>query len=281
MEPAQLQKAVFEMRMAARKGAKVFRQYFRSGRLQINHKKPVGGMPDFNTQAEFEIEETIDKHLEKIFPTIGFWGEEKGDKKPHQDAFFILDPVDGTTNFIAGHKTCCISLALVENDEIIAGVINIPALNEEFWAAKDQGAFMRQGNTMLASAGRIRVSPVTQMHEAMIACEESIGREGFDPAIYDRIAFGKKPRVRQFGSAAFSLAYVAAGYLDGMFRSDNVHLCDIAAGVILVKEAGGKVSDITGNDKLTFDRTPSIVAGTPAIYDLMRQAVDKKPAEDA
>ena len=187
-------------------------------KLQVSLKGPN----NFVTNADRKVEETIIKDLEKSKKNFSILTEESGFiEYKDKDNFWIIDPIDGTTNFLNGVPHFCISIALLFNNEIIAGVIYDPIKDEIFFAEKDGGAYLNNKS--------IRVSKKNVLSECLYGAN-------FRKNLPDEFI------VRNTGSAALDLAYVSCGRFDGCLQK-NVNLWDIAAGNILIKEAGGVVDN--------------------------------------
>ena len=188
-------------------------------KLQVSKKGPK----DFVTNSDIKTEKIIVEELRKARPNFSIISEENGiENNKDTNNTWIIDPIDGTINFLHGIPHFAISIALRSNDEIISGLIYDPIKDEMFFAEKDKGSFLNNQ--------RIRVSKRNNLEDCLIATS---GRNNND---YDF-------SLRKSGSAALDLAYVACGRLDGYFQK-NLNLWDIAAGIIIVKEAGGEINDI-------------------------------------
>ncbi len=205
---------------ASEKASKVLiRDFGEVEKLQVSLKGPN----NFVTNADRKVEETIIKDLEKSKKNFSILTEESGFiEYKDKDNFWIIDPIDGTTNFLNGVPHFCISIALLFNNEIIAGVIYDPIKDEIFFAEKNKGAFLNNQ--------RIKVSNKKDMNECIFAIGDNLKKEA------DFIN-------RKSGCAALDLAYVTAGRYDGYFQK-KLNLWDIAAGLLLVQEAGGITNDI-------------------------------------
>jgi len=187
--------------------------------LQVSKKGPK----DFVTNSDLRAEKIIIEELKKSRPNYSIISEENGiENNKDSKNTWIIDPIDGTTNFLHGIPHFAISIALKSNDEIISGLIFDPIKNEMFYAEKDNGAFYNNQ--------RIRVSKKTQINECLFATSGIINHE-------------LDLQLRKSGSAALDMAYVASGRYDGYFQK-NLCLWDIAAGIIIVKEAGGVINHI-------------------------------------
>ena len=204
---------------ASEKASKVLiRDFGELEKLQVSKKGPQ----DFVTNSDIKVEKMIIEELKKARPNYSILSEENGiEKNKDQSYTWIIDPIDGTTNFLHGIPHFAISIALQFKNEIISGLIFDPIKNELFYAEKNNGAFFNNQ--------RIRVSKKNNIYECLFAT----GR------IENKLDF----TYRRTGSAALDMAYVASGRFDGYFQN-NLHLWDIAAGIIIVKEAGGIINEI-------------------------------------
>ena len=233
------------MERAARKAAPRLRRDFNEvQQLQVSRKGPA----DFVSQADQRAEQTIYEELSHARPDWGFLMEERGEvagdpSKPR----FIVDPLDGTSNFLHGIPHFAISIAVEDvtpagKREITTALVYQPLTDESFWAEKGKGAW----NT----DQRLRVSARRELSEALIATGIPFMGHG-DFVEWSRIFGAVAPQVagiRRFGSAALDLAWVAAGRYDGYWES-GLAPWDVAAGMLLVREAGGYVTDFRGGDK--------------------------------
>ena len=204
---------------ASEKASKILiRDFGELENLQVSKKGPK----DFVTNADIKAEKIIIEELKKARPNYSIISEENGvEKNKDKSNFWIIDPIDGTTNFLHGVPHFAISIALQSNNEIVCGLIYDPIKDELFYAEKNHGAYFNNQ--------RIRVSKKRDIDECLFAVGKCKHNPGF---IY-----------RRSGSAALDLAYVASGRFDGYFQN-NLNLWDIAAGIIIVKEAGGIVNEI-------------------------------------
>jgi len=220
---------------AAKKAARpMLRDFGEVAQLQVSRKGPG----DFVSAADLKAEQTLYELLMKARPGYGFLGEERGlvegSDKSHT---FIVDPIDGTTNFLHAMPHFAITIALEREGEIQAGVTFNPITNELFWAEKGKGAFLNDQ--------RIRVSGRRELADCLIATGlPFIGRPGHGQTIKEVHAIGQRVAgIRRLGSAALDLAWVAAGRYDA-FWERNLNPWDVAAGLILITEAGGVVTGI-------------------------------------
>jgi len=209
---------------ACEKASKIIiRDFGEVENLQVKKKGPK----DFVTKTDKRVEKILVEELEKSKKNYSFITEETGIiNRSDKDNFWIIDPIDGTTNFLHGIPHFAISIALKRKNEITTGLIFDPIKNEMFYAEKNVGSFFNNR--------RIRVSKKIELEDCLFATNH----EG---------ATHSKLNLRYTGCAALDLAYVANGRFDGYFHN-NINIWDIAAGVLIVNEAGGKVNDINKFD---------------------------------
>jgi len=213
---------------AAEKASKaLIRDFGEIEKLQVSIKGPS----DFVSNADLKAEKIIIEELKKARPYYSIISEEDGsEKNKDKNNTWIIDPIDGTTNFLHGIPHFAISIALKSNNEIVSGLIYDPIKDEMFYAEKDNGAFFNNQ--------RIRVSK----------------KKGIDNCLFATGGHSKDKidlPTRRSGSAALDIAYVASGRYDGYFQND-LNLWDIAAGIIILKEAGGMINeiDLSKNNKI-------------------------------
>ena len=204
---------------ASEKASKILiRDFGELEKLQVSKK----GHQDFVTNADIKAEKIIIEELKKARPNYSIISEENGvEKNKDHSNFWIIDPIDGTTNFLHGVPHFAISIALQSNNEIVCGLIFDPIKDELFYAEKNNGAYFNNQ--------RIRVSKKREINDCLFA----VGKGKYNPDLI----------CRRSGSAALDMAYVASGRFDGYFQN-NLNLWDIAAGIIIVKEAGGIINEI-------------------------------------
>ena len=231
---------------ASEKASKILiRDFGEVEKLQVSKKGPA----DFVTNSDLKTEKIIIEELKKAKPNYSIISEENGiEKNKDKDNTWIIDPIDGTVNFLHGVPHFAISLALKSNDEIISGLIFDPIKNEMFYAEKNNGAFFNNQ--------RIRVSKKSDLNNCLFVTGGKIINEIDLP-------------YRKSGCAALDLAYVASGRYDGYFQK-NLNLWDIAAGIVLVKEAGGLVNEID----LSINKNIKIIASTPDINGKLLKKLD-------
>ena len=225
------------MTAAATKAARgLVRDFGEIENLQVSKKGPA----DFVTTADKKAEEVLVAGVTKARPRFGFLLEEGGKIEGADTSNrWIIDPLDGTTNFLHGIPHFSISIALERDGEPVAGVIYEPITEQMFWAEKGQGAYL--------NGRRIRVSARRRLEESLFATGIPFaGKQDHDRFLSQlKAVMAVSAGVRRFGSAALDLAYVAAGRYEG-FWEFGLHPWDIAAGIVLVREAGGFVTDIGG-----------------------------------
>ncbi len=251
---------------AVRKAARgLARDFGEVEQLQVSKKGPS----DFVSAADLKAEKVLLEELTKARPGYGFLLEERGvvegSDKTHR---FLVDPLDGTLNFLHGLPHFAISVGLEREGELIAGVVYDVIKDELFWAEKGRGAYVNDR--------RLRVSGRANLADCVIATGIPFqGKPGHEQ-FYTELAriTPKVAGVRRWGSAALDLAYVAAGRYDG-FWERNLALWDIAAGVVLVREAGGFARELDGGD---FMQTGSILASNAALGQSLHQALAEPKA---
>ena len=231
---------------AAEKASKsIIRDFGEIEKLQVSKKGPH----DFVTKTDKHVEKILIEELSKTKKNYSFLTEETGAiKNKDNENTWIIDPIDGTTNFLHGVPHFAISIALKSKDELLSGLIFDPIKDEMFFAEKDKGAFLNNQ--------RLRVSNKNSLEE----CLFSSNNEG--------VKFSNL-NMRCSGSAALDLAYVASGRLDGYFQK-KINLWDVAAGVLMIKEAGGIVKDINEFDINNIN----IKASSAVINDKMLKNLD-------
>jgi myo-inositol-1(or 4)-monophosphatase len=224
---------------AARKaGRTLARDFGEVSELQVSKK----GAADYVSAADLKAEQTLFEELSKARPGYGFLAEERG-LRPGTDKThtWIVDPLDGTTNFLHAMPHFAVNIALQREGAIVAGVTYNPATSDLFWGERGRGAFH--------NGRRLRVAARTRLEEAVFATGIPFmghGQHGRFLKELHQIA-QRVSGVRRFGSAALDMAWVAAGRFDGYWERD-LHAWDLAAGVLLVAEAGGKVTDADGGE---------------------------------
>ena len=222
---------------ASEKASKILiRDFGEIEKLQVSKKGPY----DFVTNSDLKAEKIIIEELKKAKPNYSIISEESGvENNKDKNNTWIIDPIDGTINFLHGVPHFAISIALKSSDEIVSGLIFDPIKNEMFFAEKDNGAFFNNH--------RIKVSKKNEFNDCLFATGGVTKNEVDLPH-------------RRSGCAALDMAYVAAGRYDGFFQN-NLNLWDIASGIVLIKEAGGIINQID----LTINKNIKIIASSTDI----------------
>ena len=224
------------------------------------------GLQDLVTEIDIEVESLLRAHLLEAYPKHAFVGEETGFTGPEKaTSRWIVDPIDGTTNFIHGLPHYCVCIALEQDGKLEHAVIYNPATNDIFTASRGSGAFLNNR--------RIRVSSRVRLAESLMgsAIPSRVLRNRTDLVdLQIRLRFDSAG-YRQSGSAALDLAYVAAGYLDG-FVGAGLKEWDLAAGTLLIKEAGGLITDMSGEGE--YMNNGDIVAATPKLLPTLLREIN-------
>jgi myo-inositol-1(or 4)-monophosphatase len=246
---------------AARKTARALtRDYGEVENLQVSRKGPS----DFVSSADLKAEMTLFEELSKARPGYGFVMEERGAVEgTDKTNRWLVDPLDGTSNFLHGIPHWAISIALEREGVLIAGVIYNPVRDELFWGEKGVGAYLNDK--------RLRVAARSDMRDALIATGTPFhGKPGHEVFLKEvELVISKSAGIRRWGAAALDLAYVAAGRFDGYWER-GLNVWDIAAGAVLVREAGGVVTEPDGGD---FMKTGAILASNNALAPKLQQTL--------
>ena len=237
---------LYLMIKACEKASKVLiRDFGEIEKLQVSIKGPS----DFVTNSDYKVEKIIINELSKSKKKYYLISEESGKiENENKNGCWIIDPIDGTTNFLNGIPHFAISIALKIKNEIVSGVIYDPIKDEMFYAEKNNGAYLNNK--------RIRVSKKNNVDNCLFATG-------------GKNEIKTKLNIRKFGSASLDLAYVASGRYDGFFQKD-LSLWDVAAGLILIKESGGKINEIN----LEKNNNVKIYASNNSIHEKMLDNID-------
>lgn len=261
MEPKQTGGALNVAINAALEAGKIISQNItKLDRVKVTQKNRHELVSEIDVLAEQRIVEALDEH----YSEFNIVGEESGNMGRDSEYSWIIDPLDGTHNFLHGHPHCAVSIALKHNDDILLGVIYDPLRNELFSARKGAGAQLDNR--------RIRVSDTARLSDALL-CTGFPYRTSEETKPWLKSFASVLPRaqsVHRTGSSALDLAYVAAGRYDG-FWEFGMKDWDIAAGAILIREAGGMISELSGNDDLFA--TGNAIAGNPRVHEKLAQLV--------
>lgn len=246
---------------ATKAGRSLTRDFGEVEQLQVSVKGPG----DFVSAADMKAEEIIVESLQKSRPDWGFLLEEGGEIKGSDPLHrWIVDPLDGTTNFLHSLPFFAVSIGLERQGQMVAGVIYNPITEELFTAEKGSGAFMNDR--------RMRVAARRKLADAALCTGiPHMGSKALGRYLEEaKAASASASAVRGFGSAAMSLAYVAAGRLDGYWEH-TLKPWDMAAGIVLIREAGGFMCDISGGDRMM--ETGGIITGNETIRDSIRKNI--------
>jgi myo-inositol-1(or 4)-monophosphatase len=242
-----------------------------AGRIINRASQDVGSLKiqtktfnDFVSEVDRSAEKVIIDTIRDAYPTHGFLGEETGKSNQQSEDIWIIDPLDGTTNFLHNFPQYCVSIALQQKGVLTQAVIYDPVRNDLFTATKGRGAFLNDK--------RIRVTNRTKLQASLISTgfpfRDFTHLDTYLAMLKDMIK--NTTGIRRPGSAALDLAYVAAGFTDGFFEI-NLSTWDIAAGGLLVQEAGGIVGDFEGNESWLM--TGNIVAANAKVFSQMLQVL--------
>lgn len=248
------------VKAARRAGAIINRASQDVGAIKVQTKT----YNDFVSEVDRNAEQAIIDTLKEAYPTHGFWGEESGKDGKEAEHIWIIDPLDGTTNFLHGFPQYAISIALMSNGQLSQAVVYDPNRNDLFTATRGRGAFLNDK--------RIRVSNRAKLQDSVVGTgfpyRDFSNLDAYMGMFKDMVK--KTSGIRRPGAAALDLAYVAAGWFDGFWEID-LSTWDIAAGALLIQEAGGIVGDFEGNE--TWIDTGNIVAGNPKVFVQMLQVL--------
>jgi len=248
------------VRAARRAGSIINRAALEGGPLEVRSKRAH----DYVTQVDRAAEEAIIEIVRKAYPDHAFLAEESGTTGGAADYRWIIDPVDGTTNFIHGFPQYCVSIAVEHRGALAHAVVYDPLKNELFTASKGRGAFLNDR--------RIRVSKCTRLQDALVGTGFPF-KEVSRLDLYMRQLRGfmeTSAGVRRAGAAALDLAYVACGRLDAFWEL-GLSPWDMAAGALLIQEAGGLVGDLAGENQ--FLESGDICAATPKLFSALLAAL--------
>ena len=249
---------------AMKAGRSLSRDFGEVQNLQVSMKGPG----DYVSQADRKAEDIIFAELSKARPGYGFLMEERGAVAGDDDQHrWIVDPLDGTTNFLHGIPLFAVSIALERQGQLVAGVVYNPAMDELYTAERGGGAFMNDR--------RLRVAARTKLSDAVIGCGvPHLGRGQHGHFLVElRNVMGEVAGIRRLGAASLDLAYVAAGRMDGFWET-GLAAWDIAAGMLLIREAGGFLSDTDGGQDML--ESGSLIAGNETIQRALAKTL-KRP----
>ena len=249
--------------MAARKGAVELEFAVKKlHKLKVEKK----GSTDYVTEVDRRVEQIIFEDIKSYYPEHNFLGEESGEEINNSNVTWILDPIDGTTNFINGFPHYCISLCASVDGVPTHGVIIDPTRREEFSASRGKGAQL--------NGERIRVSDQKNLTDALLSCSSrSTPEQNYKYNLLGTFMelYKNEITIRRTGCSALDLAYIAAGRLDG-FWGNGLKPWDVAAGIVIAEEAGALLSDFHGNPK--YHGSENIVCCSPKCFKPILQAVE-------
>ena len=233
-------------------------------RIQVSKKSGTTNRVELVSEIDLMAERTIIEYLDGSYPDYNIESEEAGDLGRDSEYCWVIDPIDGTHNFLHGHPHCCVSIALKHKDEVIAGVVYDALRNELFTARKGAGAQL--------DGRRIRTSDKSRLSDSLL-CTGFPYRQGTETKFWLKTFAMLMPRaqsIHRTGSSVLDLAYVACGRYDGFWEM-GLEDWDIAAGALLVREAGGLVSDFKGGTDLF--KSGNIIAGTPKVHEKLSHMI--------
>ncbi len=250
---------------AARKASDIITRAFRDiDLIKVEKKAPT----DFVTAVDRAVESILIAEIKERFPDHKFIGEESGvSGNPDSNVEWIIDPIDGTTNFVRGIPQFAISIGCRINGRIEHGLILDPVRDDEFSASRGDGARL--------NGKKIRVSDTKSLQGALLATGipfSGVNKNNISAYLKctEELLGGNTAGIRRMGAASLDLAYVAAGRFDGFYEM-NLNIWDIAAGVLIVREAGGLITDLAGGDN--YLSSGNILCGNPKVFKEMLPAV--------
>ncbi|MCZ6604921.1 MAG: inositol monophosphatase family protein [Alphaproteobacteria bacterium] len=244
-------------RAARKAGRALVRDFGEVEQLQVSRK----GAADFVSAADTRAEQTLHEELARARPDFGFLGEEGGERRTgNGPSRWIVDPLDGTLNFLHGLPHFAISIAVETNGEIVAGGVYAPLTDDLYWAERNEGAYLGDR--------RMRVSARHRLADCIVATGIPFKEHGQPDRFVAEleILMGEVAGIRHFGSASLDLAYVASGRYDGFWERE-LQPWDMAAGILIVREAGGLVTDLDGG--LDMLRKGHILAANGDLHDIL------------
>jgi len=253
---------------AARNAGKIITKYAnRVDTLTISTK----ARNDFVTDVDKQAEEEIISVIRRAYPDHGFLAEESGTHGDQDEFVWVIDPLDGTTNFVRGFPQFAVSIALKHKGRLDQAVVYDPVRDELFTASRGNGAQLNNH--------KLRVTNQKKLEGALLGTGFPFRQQEYLDAYMEmfKVLFPDTAGIRRAGSAALDLAYVAAGRLDG-FWEFGLSEWDMAAGVLLIKEAGGITTNFRGDD--TYLQTGNIIAGTPQIHHAIMRRIQNSIPEN-
>ena len=245
----------------AREAGAVHRRYFRGNDLDVKSKLNDS---DIVTKADKAAERLLINHIRETYPSHSILSEESGEEDHDSEYRWVIDPLDGTTNFSQGLPMFCVSIGIEHNGETVAGVVYGAYLDELFHAVKGGGAFLN--GTPIASSAK------SDLAQCVVATGFPVDKDTNPDNNLDNVAqvLPYVRGMRRLGSAALDLCYVAAGFLDGYWEL-NLHEWDVSAGLLIASEAGAKYTHFR------TDRNISVLASGGGIHDILLQKLNRMP----
>ena len=226
--------------------------------IKVKQKTNNDGRNEVVCDVDLLAERVIIEHLEAAYPDFNIISEEAGDLARDSDFCWVIDPLDGTNNFLHSHPHCCVSIALKQKQDVLVAVVYDPLRNELFTARKGAGAQL--------DGRRIRVSETSRLSDSLL-CTDFASGQGTRTKFWLKTFAALLPRAQSIhrnGSSVLDLAYIACGRYDGFWEL-GLRNWDIAAGALLVQEAGGLISDIAGGNNVF--KSGDLIAGTPKVHE--------------
>lgn len=262
--PNELARRYAAAKKIATEAGAIARNYFEgAGDSELELEIEKKGMQDFVTVADKEVEKYIVEHLAAAFPEDAMFGEEGGGSLG--SAVWLIDPIDGTTNFLRGIPHFCVSLGFLREGRLELGVIYDPMDDALYHALRGHGAFVDET--------RLHTSNASQLSDSLIALGHSNRRDSTELVQVIKRLLPEGAEFRRLGSAALALAYVARGHCDGCFEA-HLNPWDVAAGLMLVQEAGGRTNDFFAGDGL--EKGNRMLAAAPKLYEAL-EALTREP----
>lgn len=246
---------------ATKAGANELKRFF-NGKFIISHKE---GINNLVTEADHAADKAIHDVIKSAFPNDGIVSEESKEKVSTSDYKWIVDPIDGTVNFANGIPICCVSIGLEYRGEMLMGAVYNPNLEEFFFAERDKGATLNDDKIYVSSKTHLNTSCLVTGFPYTYLDHPNGPLEVFSKLIKKGIP------VRRLGSAAIDLCWVAAGRFDGFYEHE-LNAWDSAAGFLIVKEAGGKVTNLKGEPYSPYQ--PGIIATNGKIHDELQKVIE-------
>lgn len=250
-----------KMIAAARLGGTVLKNYF-GQLLETTQKSTVS---DFRTRADLESEEAILGELIAQFPTYNIFSEEAGEVNNGSEFTFVIDPLDGTNNFVLGLPNFCISIGLMKGKELWAGVIYVPMIDQMYWAEKGQGAFLNDQRLHVNAESDIKRATITHNCGYTTPATKEMN-------VFSNMYARDVKRMMMNWAPTFDFCMLAAGRIEGIIVN-NIELYDFAAGKLITQEAGAKSTDFSGQPETNETNNHFILSNNTAVHDTLVEAM--------